>query len=140
MLYFELNFDLHDIIFLDAQKHVFNDSNSLFQAFHNNGYLTSMFGKLTNDMTKYFCKDNPPHVEGFDRIQAPCDYNDFYGLQYFDKYENGSYVLYNATFNELAYETTHIGNATMNWLKSDDVIQSNKPLFGMCFLSFKFCE
>ena len=66
---------------VNAQKHTFNDSNSLFQVFHNNGYLTAMFGKLTNDMTQYFCQDKPPKVQGFDRIQAPCDYNDFYGLQ-----------------------------------------------------------
>ena len=65
----------------NAQKHTFNDSNSLFQAFHDNGYLTAMFGKLTNDMTKYFCQYNPPITKGIDRIQAPCDYNDFYGSQ-----------------------------------------------------------
>lgn len=65
----------------NAKHHLFNDSNSLFQAFHRNGYLTSMFGKLTNDMTGFFCNSDPPMVKGLDRVQAPCDYNDFYGLQ-----------------------------------------------------------
>ena len=68
-------------MYVSAQKYVFNDSNTLFQAFHNGGYLTASFGKLTNDMTTYFCNDNPPKVKGFDRIQAPCDFNDFYGLK-----------------------------------------------------------
>ena len=68
---------------VDAQKYVFDTTNnSLFQAFHTQGYLTAMFGKLTNDMTDYFCNDNPPKVQGFDRIQAPCDYDDFYGLKF----------------------------------------------------------
>ena len=40
-----------------------------------------MFGKLTNDMTTFFCNDKPPKINGFDRIQAPCDFDDFYGLR-----------------------------------------------------------
>lgn len=48
--------------------------------------------------------------------------------RYFDKYENGTYVVYNASFNQLAHETVHVGNATMNWLNSESVINSEQPL------------
>ena len=49
-------------------------------------------------------------------------------FRYFDKYDNGTYRVYNTSFDVTAYETTHIGNATMNWLYSDYVIDSPKPL------------
>ena len=65
---------------INTKEYIFSDNNTMFQSFHNNGYLTAMFGKLTNDMTSFFCGKNPT-IDGFDRIQAPCDFNDFYGLK-----------------------------------------------------------
>ena len=65
---------------VDSPTYVFNDTNTLFQSFHNNGYLTAMFGKLTNDMTSFWCKGNPI-LKGFDRLHVPCNFQDFYGLK-----------------------------------------------------------
>ena len=67
---------------VNAQENIFNNSNSWFQMFEQNDYKTAMFGKLTNDMTGFFCKDTPPMLNGFSRITAPCHFNDFYGTWY----------------------------------------------------------
>ena len=49
--------------------------------------------------------------------------------RYFDKFDNGSYVLYDANFTQNLYQTSNIGNATLNWLNSDHVVNSSKPFF-----------
>ncbi len=42
-------------------------------------------------------------MNGFDRIFAPCDYNDFYGNPYFNKWDNGSYSISNVSFTPGLY-------------------------------------
>ena len=105
---------------VNAQEMVFNDSNTLFQSFNNAGYVTGMFGKLTNDMTHYFCELKPPLTNGLDRIHAPCLYNDFYGTLYFDKFMNGSVILKNLSQSSpKAYEGSQTGNSSLDWIKND---------------------
>ena len=112
---------------VDSPTYVFNDTNTLFQSFWSNNYLTGMMGKMTNDMTGFFCNDHPM-LKGFSRLNVPCNFNSYYGTKYFDKYINGSWSWYNITDDEFAYETSRVGNATMNWLNSDEVINSTQPL------------
>ena len=64
-----------------SQEFIFNDSNSMFKLFQNNGYLTSMFGKLSNDQDAFWCDADTPTVINFDRIHAPCDVGNFYGTK-----------------------------------------------------------
>ena len=100
-----------------AQNTVFNDTASMFQVFSENGYQTASFGKLTNDMSSYWCKSGtPPLLRGFDRVHCPCDYNDFYGQKYFDKFGNGSTRLYSMNVTQALYETSFVGNASLAWL------------------------
>ena len=100
-----------------AQYNVFNNTNSMFQTFHRNGYNTGSFGKLTNDMPTYFCNDNPPMLDGFTRVNCPCYYNDFYGTKYVDYDETTSnYTLYTLPVDENTYETSYVGNASLKWI------------------------
>ena len=68
-------------MYVNSQQFIFNDSNSLFQLFKNNDYLTGMFGKISNDQTSFWCDENPPRINNFDRIHSPCDVGNFYGTQ-----------------------------------------------------------
>ena len=119
---------------VDATKFVF-DSNTLFQTFEANDYITASFGKLTNNMASFFCNfTNETHApgaifNGFSRVRCPCDFNNYYGKTYVDKFINGSFVKYSINQNENAYETSMIGNGTMDWLNSDEMIKTDKAMF-----------
>ena len=97
---------------IDDIGSVFSNS-SLFPTMYNNGYLTGMFGKLTNNMADYFCVDNPK-IDGFTRIQCPCDFNNFFGTKYMDKYANGSVIIRNFNVTKQLYETAMVGNASIS--------------------------
>lgn len=118
--------NLNNCMHSAAKYNVFNNSNSMFQIFHNNGYLTASFGKLTNDMTGFWCNNNPSLI-GFDRIQCPCQFNNFYGLQYFDKFINGTTKLITHNLTENIYQTPMIGNASIQWIKQQFTAQSSNP-------------
>eukprot|EP01084_Bolivina_argentea_P159753 278238_1 len=115
---------------IDAQGNIFNNSLSLFTKLKSNGYITGTFGKLTNDQANYWCNANQTALlKGFSRINCPCKFDNFYGLKYFDLFLNGTTKLYSITKNENAYETSVVGNATIQFLKeyiSDDNVNS-KP-------------
>ena len=65
-----------DCMDISATYNVFNNTDSMFQLFANNGYLTGSFGKLTNNMNNFWCnKKTPPMLDGFHRINCPCDYS-----------------------------------------------------------------
>ena len=73
-----------DCMDISATDNVFNNNNSMFQKFHDNGYLTSSFGKLTNNMNTFWCpSDNIPTLKGFDRINCPCNYSMYISIKYF---------------------------------------------------------
>eukprot|EP01084_Bolivina_argentea_P266119 451260_1 len=95
------------------------DSNTLFQIMYNNGYHTGAFGKIVNDMPFWCDKSSVPVINGLSRIYIPCEYLNYYGHNYFSKYENGTYeYLYqNESYQSIdLYETSQIGNATLDWI------------------------
>ena len=106
-----------DCMDISARFNVFNNTQSMFQMFHGHGYDTSTFGKLTNNMNAYFCAHSPPFTSGFDRIHCPCDYNDFYGTEYMNYYPNGTvHIDHHLPLTPEVYETSMVGNATMEYL------------------------
>ena len=78
---------------ISAKYNVLNNTESLFQLFHSNGYSTSSFDKLTNNMNAFWCERDPPLLDGFDRVHCPCNYNDFYGDEYMNYYQNGTVTI-----------------------------------------------
>eukprot|EP01083_Nonionella_stella_P174756 606699_1 len=113
---------------VDPTRPVFDD-NTLFQIMHNAGYHVGAFGKIVNDMpfwcTSYYHPDTKPNIKGFSRLYIPCNYADYYGHVYFNKFENGSYTYsYTNTSYESPslFQTSQIGNATIDWI---DQIYSN---------------
>ena len=117
---------------IDAQGNIFNNSLSLFTKLKSNGYITGTFGKLTNDQANYWCQPNQsPLLNGFSRINCPCKFDNFYGLQYFDLFLNGSTKSYSLKKSPIAYETSVVGNATMDFLSeyinNDDL--NSKPFY-----------
>ena len=106
-----------DCMDISATFNVFNNTQSMFQVFHRNGYDTSSFGKLTNNMIQYFCVHSPPFTNGFDRIHCPCDYNNFYGAKYMNYYPNGTLTVdSNIALTPHLYETAMVGNASIQYL------------------------
>eukprot|EP01084_Bolivina_argentea_P023305 43457_1 len=114
-----------DCMDIAAQYNVFNNTQSMFQIFQKNGYITSSFGKLTNNMNKFWCEDKPPLLTGFDRIQCPCDYNNFYGIQYMNKYMNGTVKILNLPLTPSLHETPMVGNSSLQFI---DEIISDKSI------------
>merc|ERR1712228_53651 len=56
-------------------------------------------------------------LNGFSRVHCPCQYNNFYGTKYFEKYINGTTDLYELDVVETTYETSYVGNASIRWLE-----------------------
>lgn len=110
---------------VNAEANVFNASRSMFSLLQKAGYQTGVFGKVTNDQSKYF---QSKRSEGMDVIGAPIDYNNFWGSKYFEKYPNGS-----TAFNEYEgmdrYQTSQIGNQTMAWLQHIKSKNPSQPFF-----------
>ena len=100
------------------------NNNTLFQIMANNGYEVGAFGKITNDMPfwcdSYSNNSTQPIIHGFSRLYIPCNYLNYYGHVYFNKFINGSYT-YSYTNNSYhspsLYETSQIGNATIQWIE-----------------------
>eukprot|EP01084_Bolivina_argentea_P176008 304657_1 len=109
-----------------ASYNVFNNPQSMFQTFQQNGYLTASFGKLTNDQTSFWCNNNP-NLKGFDRVHCPCDFNNFYGLEYFDKFTNGTTHSYTLDLTANAYETAYVGNASIKFISERMIDQNTNP-------------
>ena len=99
----------------------------MFQKFSSEGYITGSFGKLTNDMNEFWCNKNSSKnlFNGFDRIFCPCDYNNFYGLQYSQLYMNGTYSMYNIEKTPSAHEAVMTGNASINFI--NEISSNDKP-------------
>eukprot|EP01084_Bolivina_argentea_P254514 427889_1 len=112
---------------IDASYNIWNNTNSWFQLFSASGYLTGSFGKLTNENP--WCKSNPP-LHGFSRINIPCSMGNFYDTKWFDLYTNGSHGVHNIT-NGVAqpesYQTSVLGNASIEWFKEITKNYPNKP-------------
>eukprot|EP01083_Nonionella_stella_P111184 326010_1 len=119
-----------DCMDISATYNVFDNAQSMFQLFHEHQYTTSSFGKLTNNMPTFWCKDNP-RLTGFDRIHCPCDYNDFYGNEYMNYYPNGTLTIdKNISLTPSLYQTSMIGNASIEYLSEIINNKSNtKPFF-----------
>ena len=49
--------------------------------------------KFFLDMDNFFCKSTT-NVKGFTRVSAPCNYNNYYGDQYFNLYDNGTRMFF----------------------------------------------
>ena len=118
-----------DCMNIAATYNVFNNTDSMFQIFNSNGYLTGSFGKLTNNMPSFWCNNDPltdGHTTGFSRINCPCDYNNFYGTKYYDKFINETNKTYSLPVVPTTYETSYVGNASVNWLQ-DRLKDDSKP-------------
>ena len=118
------------MIHIAAAYNVVNNTQNLFYSFQNNGYLTGVFGKMTNDQASFWCnpveKGDKPSVNGFSRINSPCA-EDYYQKLYFDKYINGTYYLHNITVEPATYLTSYVGNQTIQFIEEAITKHSNKP-------------
>ena len=105
---------------VDAFGNVLNNTQSMFHMLSKNGYLTGVFGKLTNNAPVWWCKPmeegNPPYINGYTRVNIPCSEN-YYQLLWFDKYINNSYELHNISSNPQNYLTSVEGNASIQFLE-----------------------
>eukprot|EP01084_Bolivina_argentea_P024581 45793_1 len=101
-------------MYVAARWNSLNNTNSLFQLFHSNGYITAMFGKMTNDQQNYWCNNNP-QMNGFDRLNVPCA-EQFYQLKWFNRYLNGTYKINNYNLTQDTYLTSIEGNETIKFL------------------------
>ena len=121
---------LNSCMHIAAKYNVVNNTQNLFYSFQNAGYLTGVFGKMTNDQNTYWCnpveKNQPPLTGGFSRINSPCT-EDYYQKLYFDKYINGSYWLHNITAKPETYLTSYVGNETIDFLNEAITKYPNKP-------------
>ena len=126
----EANDNLNSCMHVAAAYNVINNTQNLFYSFQNNGYLTGVFGKMTNDQNQYWCtpieKGQTPSVNGFSRINSPCDQT-YYQKLYFDKYINGTYYLHNITAEPNNYLTSYVGNQTIQFIEEALTKYSDKP-------------
>eukprot|EP01084_Bolivina_argentea_P045863 84412_1 len=113
---------------ISTKPNIFNLTSSFFQKFHANGYLTGSFGKLTNDMQKFWC-NKEPLTNGFSRINGPCQNSNFWGLQYYQKYMNGTAKLITYPLTPDIYETAFMANESINWIENimNNNNTKNKP-------------
>eukprot|EP01084_Bolivina_argentea_P138599 243963_1 len=123
---------MNNCMHVAAEYNVLNNTQSMFQMLSKSGYITGVFGKMTNDQTQWWCtpvqNNQKPYIHGYSRVNIPCA-EDYYQLLWFDKYMNGTYELHNlstSTNKNLAspanYYTSVIGNASVKFLK--DVLKS----------------
>eukprot|EP01084_Bolivina_argentea_P156232 272259_1 len=116
-----------------SRYNVMNNTDSMFHMFSNNGYITGIFGKMTNDQASYWCnpvkKNQVPYIDTFSRINIPCSQKSFYDLEWFDKYMNQSYKLYNLTMQPTSYWTSLIGNKSVQFLETIIKNVPYKPFF-----------
>jgi len=100
---------------VNAEANVFNASRGLFPLMQAAGYATGVFGKVTNDQTKYFCGEK--RRSGMTFVRAPCDYNDYYGGKYLVGYPNGTNTIEDIDSQDpLSYQTWQIGNDSIKFL------------------------
>ena len=100
---------------VNAEANVFNASRSLFSLMESAGYVTGVFGKVTNDQTKYFGKEK--RRSGMTWVNSPVDYNNYYGSPYIVGYPNGTTVLEDIDTSDPAnYQTWRIGNSSLKFL------------------------
>ncbi|XP_065178089.1 extracellular sulfatase Sulf-1-like [Sycon ciliatum] len=110
---------------VNSKQWVFDDT-SLFSTLQSNGYLTGVFGKVTNDQGGYFCKEKMD--AGMTMISSPCDYNSFYSSQYFVKLANGTkYVEKLNPKLPTTYQTSQLGNRSISWIKDIVKTDPGKP-------------
>jgi len=110
---------------INAEANIFNASRSIFSLLQAGGYQTGVFGKVTNDQPNYFPSGKS---DGMDVVGAPIDYNNFYGAAYFEKYPNGSTAFPKYEGMD-AYQTSKIGNQTMDWLRYIKNSNPSQPFF-----------
>eukprot|EP01084_Bolivina_argentea_P021905 40711_1 len=94
---------------INAYNAVFDETN-LFQKLYNNGYKTGAFGKIMNEVY-WWCNTSNPNLKGFSRLYIPCNYMDYYGHTYLNKFMNGTwkYSLTNTSYIDPSlYQTSQI--------------------------------
>lgn len=105
---------------------------SLFGLLKRAGYEVGAFGKVTNDQAGVLKEASTWGT--MDYIDSPINYNDFMGLPYWRKFQNGTYftetidpedpatcggtVIDGTNLSCTPYQTSQIGNRTMRWLKT----------------------
>jgi len=109
----------------------------MFGLLASNDYNTGVFGKVTNDQLKVLKPAGENGAMGF--IDSPTNCDDYLGLEYYHKYENGTE--WTETMDEhdgaglgTPYMTAQIGNRSLSWL--DGVIQESKAEGGKPFFSY----
>eukprot|EP01084_Bolivina_argentea_P110901 197973_1 len=117
---------------IDAIGNIFSGK-SMYSQFHNSGYKTGVFGKLTNDDGGIFCNNqkyyqNVTEGAGFDRIYSMCNQGDYYCTKYFDKYVNGTYTWTNLSANDPStYQSSQTGNQSLSFI--EDMLEAKLPFF-----------
>eukprot|EP01084_Bolivina_argentea_P122303 216727_1 len=115
---------------IDAIGNVFSNT-TIFQTLYQSGlYNTGVFGKLTNDDETYFCKQNRNVTEaGMSRVYSMCQQNNFYCVNYRDKYKNGTdnLIILNNSLPS-TYQSYQIGNKSLEWI--ENMILNNQSYFG----------
>ena len=59
-----------------------------------------------------------PFITDYSRIIGPCNINNYYQLEWFDKYFKSSYMVHNITSSSLNYLTSVEGNASMKFIEN----------------------
>ena len=112
---------------VNAEELVF-DPSTLFSQLHSNGYVTGVFGKVINGQQKCFCKEF--RSEGMTMVGSPCKEGDFYGNQYFVKHPNGTHYIETLDKSlETTYQTSQLGNRTLDWINSVVKENASQPFF-----------
>eukprot|EP01084_Bolivina_argentea_P142193 249798_1 len=119
-----VKYDGQNCMHVASTYNIFNNTNSMFQIFKSNGYMTGSFGKVVNNQGQFWCNNNPITL-GFDRINCPCAQGNFYGTKYYDKYANGSSSSHQINLTASAYQTSYIGNASYQFVS--DRLKDEKP-------------
>eukprot|EP01084_Bolivina_argentea_P065691 119739_1 len=115
--YHNVQYPRSDCQGVSATYNVYSNPQALFPKFHDNGYVTAAFGKVTNSMD--YCNSNPD-LSAFDRLHVSCNYRDFFEESFFNKYvgdsagkEETPYVQH----EDEMYQTAQLGNASVSFIK-----------------------
>ena len=111
---------------------MFENQDSLFQKFQSEGYITGGFGKIVNKVTDYFCDEQ--RTTGFDRIHLSCDYENFYGTEYYNLYVDGTWDKQTHDLTSSVYQTAMMGNASVTFVEEMMEEQTSDPYNAQPFI------
>eukprot|EP01084_Bolivina_argentea_P067863 123530_1 len=116
---------------IDAEGNVFSNTTIFNTLYQSNKYLTGVFGKLTNADNEYFCNQNRSvDVAGMSRVYSMCATNNYYCVNYRNKYINGTDYITKLDHNSPStYQSYQIGNESLKFIEDVIVNYPQKSFF-----------